>query len=63
MIDDLVIAGLTVGQLYATEEDYAKADECENHWMHIVKVICIVGKIAIVVIMMAIAIRMYTIKY
>lgn len=50
-------------RVHANEDELAAAEECENHWFHTLKVIGIVGKIAIVMVMMMIAICMYRTKY
>lgn len=47
----------------ASIEEIAAADETQNHIVHILKVIFIIGKIGIVIVMMAIAIWMYMAKY
>jgi len=47
----------------ASDAELEAATETEGHWMHIIKVVCIVGKIAIVVFMLALAIKMYHSKY
>lgn len=53
----------TVARTDANDAELEAASETEKHWMHVVKVVCIVGKIAIVVLMLTFAIWMYHSKY
>ena len=56
-------AEIESGRVDASAEEIAAADECSNHWVHITKVIVVIGKIVIAILMMMVAVYAYHAKY
>jgi len=54
---------IVIERMDASDAELDAAEEQEKHWMHIVKVVFIVGKIGFVAFMMAFAAKMYYSKY